>query len=84
MTLLDKRPDKLIYMANQIGKGFDARKPEEAVTEIAAHIKNFWEKRMIAQIFEHLDHGGQGLDPLPRQGLQRLRDAVQHPIVQDV
>jgi formate dehydrogenase subunit delta len=77
-------PDKLVYMANQIGKGFAARKPEEAVVEIAAHIKNFWEKRMIAQIFEHLDHGGHGLDPLPKQGLQRLRDNVQRPMVREI
>jgi formate dehydrogenase subunit delta len=67
-------------MANQIGKGLDAGKPEEAAAEIAAHIKNFWEKRMIAQMFEHLDHGGLGLDPLPKQGLQRLRDTVQRPM----
>ena len=63
---------KLIYMANQIGKAFALRAPDEAVTEITIHITKFWEKRMLAQIFAHVAAGGDGLDPLPLQALQRL------------
>ncbi len=69
--------DKLVYMANQIGKGFAMRKPEQAVLDIADHLKKFWEKRMLTQIFAHLDAGGQGLDDLPKQGLQKLREKMQ-------
>jgi formate dehydrogenase subunit delta len=72
-----KSLDRLVYMANQIGKGFAALPHDHAVTEIAAHIKSFWEKRMLAQIFSHLDNGGAGLDDRPKQGLQRLRETAQ-------
>ncbi len=66
---------RLIAMANQIGRAFAHRKHEEAVVEIAEHIKSFWEKRMLAQIYAHLDAGGEGLDALPRESLERLRGA---------
>jgi formate dehydrogenase subunit delta len=66
--------DKLIYMANQIGKAFARRPREEAIFEISSHIKKFWEKRMIAQIFAYLEHDGSALDELPKQSLQRLRE----------
>jgi formate dehydrogenase subunit delta len=64
-------------MANQIGKGFAALPHDRAVAEIAAHIKSFWEKRMLEQIFSHLEAGGAGLDERPKQGLQRLRNNAQ-------
>ena len=68
----DASLNKLIYMANQIGKAFALRPSDEAVSEIATHIKKFWEKRMLAQIFDHVEAGGAGLDTLPRQALQSL------------
>lgn len=63
---------KLIYMANQIGKAFALRPHDEAVTEISTHIKKFWEKRMLAQIYNHLAAGAAGVDPLPKQALEIL------------
>lgn len=63
---------KLIYMANQIGKAFALRPQDEAVSEISTHIKKFWEKRMLAQIFAHLETGASGLDPLPVLALKNL------------
>ncbi len=65
--------NKLIYMANQIGKAFALRTHEEAVTEISTHLKKFWEKRMLAQIYAHIEAGGPGLDPRPMEALQNLR-----------
>ena len=71
-------PDRLIYMANQIGKFFQSQGHDKAVPGIAEHIRKFWEPRMRAAIFAHLDAGGAGLDPeRPRrhrdaQGCQRL------------
>ena len=64
---------RLVAMANQIGRAFAHRKPEEAEKEIAEHFKSFWERRMLAQIHAHIDAGAEGLDPLPRQSLERIR-----------
>jgi formate dehydrogenase subunit delta len=64
---------RLVTMANQISRAFAHRKHDEAVVEVAEHIKSFWEKRMLAQIYAHLDAGGEGLDPLARESLERLR-----------
>jgi formate dehydrogenase subunit delta len=64
---------KLVYMANQIGKAFAALPHEQAVAEIATHLKSFWEKRMLARIFNYMDAGGAGIDDLPKLSLQNLR-----------
>jgi formate dehydrogenase subunit delta len=64
-------------MANQIDKGFAALPHDQAVAEIAAHIKSFWEKRMLAQIFSHLDEGGAGLDERAKQAVTFLKKSNQ-------
>ena len=48
------RDQKLVYMANQIGKFFASQGAEQAVTGTAEHIKKFWDPRMRAAIFAHL------------------------------
>ena len=68
-----KTLDKLVYMANQIGKFFAGQGPQAAVSGTAEHIKKFWDPRMRAQIFAHLKAGGAGLDPAVRQALETLR-----------
>lgn len=56
--------EKLVRMANQIASFF-ASQPEAArVDGVATHINKFWEPRMRRQLFEILDAGGDGLDPL--------------------
>ena len=35
------QPDRLVYMANQIGKFFEAQRADEVVPGIANHIKKF-------------------------------------------
>jgi formate dehydrogenase subunit delta len=67
--------NKLVYMANQIGKFFASRGQERAVAGIAEHIKKFWDPRMRAAIFAHLKDGGAGLDVNVRTALEQLRDA---------
>jgi formate dehydrogenase subunit delta len=67
--------DKLVYMANQIGKFFRSQGSEAAVKGTAEHIKKFWDPRMLKTIFAHLDAGGEGLDPPVRQALEQLRAA---------
>lgn len=65
---------RLIAMANQIARAF-ARLPEDqAISEVSNHIKSFWEKRMLRQIFDHLATGGAGLERIPQAALARLRD----------
>ncbi len=64
--------DKLIYMANQIGKFFASQGAEQAAAGTASHIQQFWDPRMRAQILAHLNAGGAGLDPVVRLALERL------------
>ena len=67
--------NKLVYMANQIGKFFASQGQERAVTGTAEHIKKFWDPRMRAAIFAHLADGGAGLDPNVRTALEQLAGA---------
>ncbi len=64
--------NKLVYMANQIGAFFAAQGHDKAVAGIADHIAKFWEPRMRAQIFAHLAHGGEGLDPFVKEAIEIL------------
>ncbi len=67
--------DKLVYMANQIGKFYATQGPEQAAAGTADHIKKFWDPRMRATILAHLLAGGQGLDPVVRAALECLTKA---------
>jgi formate dehydrogenase subunit delta len=66
-------PDKLVYMANQIGKFFQNQGHDKAVPGIAEHIRKFWDPRMRRMIFAHLDAGGAGLDPFVRDAIEGLK-----------
>lgn len=66
-------PDRLIYMANQIGAFFQSQGHDHAVAGIAEHIKKFWDPRMRKKIFEHLDNGGEGLKPNVLEALTSLK-----------
>src|SRR5882757_8210659 len=68
-------PDRLIYMANQIGWFFRSQGHDKAVPGIADHIKKFWDPRMRKAIFAHLHSGGAGLDPNVRDALETLKQA---------
>lgn len=67
-------PEKLVLMANQIGRFFDAQQDGKAVANIAEHIRKFWEPRMRRQMEAHIDAGGQGLIPDVRAAFERLRE----------
>ncbi|MBS9477441.1 formate dehydrogenase subunit delta [Ancylobacter radicis] len=75
--------DRLVYMANQIGKFFASQKQGKAVTGIAKHIKDFWDPRMRARMEDHIAAGGEGLDPLVLEALKTLppvtRDTIPVP-----
>ncbi len=65
--------DKLVYMANQIGKFFASQGAEKAPAAIAEHLTKFWDPRMRSKIVAHLDAGGAGLDPPVRNAVEKLR-----------
>ena len=68
-------PDRLIYMANQIGKFFNSQGADKAIPGIAEHIKKFWDPRMKSAILAHLDKGGEGLEPSVRDAIATLKKA---------
>ncbi len=66
-------PDKLTYMANQIGRFFASQGEEQAVPLIADHLLKFWDPRMRKAILTHLaEHGGKGLDLLVHKAVATL------------
>jgi formate dehydrogenase subunit delta len=68
-------PDKLAYMANQIGKFFAHRKHDAAVAAIADHLEKFWDPRMRGTILSQCDSVSDRLDPLVREAIAQLRNA---------
>lgn len=68
--------EKLVYMANQIGKFFASQGADKAPAAIAEHLRKFWDPRMRAGILAHLESGGAGLEPLVRQAVERLRETT--------
>ncbi len=67
--------DRLVYMANQIGKFFQSQGHHQAVAGVADHIRKFWDPRMRKAIFAHLDAGGAGLDPNVLEAIESLKAA---------
>ena len=72
-------PDRLVYMANQIGKFFEVQRADEVVPGIANHIKKFWDPRMRTAIFAYIDAGGEGIDPPVREALLKLKEEARQP-----
>jgi formate dehydrogenase subunit delta len=66
--------ERLIYMANQIGRNFATLLPDQAATATADHIAKFWDPRMRAMIFARLEAGGDGLDPVAHAAIRLLHD----------
>jgi formate dehydrogenase subunit delta len=66
--------DRLVMMANQIGKFFAPQRDGDPAAAIATHIRKFWDPRMRAAIVAHLDKGGEGLEDPVRQAVLRLKE----------
>ncbi len=66
-------PERLVYMANQIGRFFASQGADQAVAGTLEHLKLFWDPRMRAAIIAHLDAGGEGLAPDVRIAVERLK-----------
>jgi formate dehydrogenase subunit delta len=69
-------PDKLVYMANQIGKFFAHQGEQKAVAGIADHVRKFWDPRMRTAMDTHPDAGGAGLDPFVLQAMRSLKEGT--------
>ncbi len=65
----------LVRMANQIGQFFHSYPDhDEAVREVAAHLRRFWEPRMRHALVEHMSRGGDdGLLPLVSEALHLMQ-----------
>jgi formate dehydrogenase subunit delta len=66
-------PEKLAYMANQIGKFFAHQKHDRAVASITDHLEKFWDPRMRGTILAEYDSVKDQLDPLVQQAVEQLR-----------
>ncbi|MGE4247657.1 MAG: formate dehydrogenase subunit delta, partial [Parvibaculaceae bacterium] len=64
----------MVRMANQIADYFRAYPHEEAVREVANHLKSFWDPRMLKKIFEAVEHRtpDDGLDPLVVEAVRTI------------
>jgi formate dehydrogenase subunit delta len=66
------KPEKLVHMANQIGKFFSTQVKVDAAEAVAEHLRKFWDPRMRAEIGAYLAEGGKGLDPFVRQAVEMI------------
>ncbi len=65
----------LVKMANQIGAFFESMPDrEQAMADIATHIKKFWEPRMRKTILQKMDGGeAEELSPMVREAIEAHR-----------
>jgi formate dehydrogenase subunit delta len=70
------KPNNLIKMANQIGDFFAAMPDQDqAVKDVATHIKKFWEPSMRAYLLDHIKTSGdEGLKPIVRNAMRLVDD----------
>ena len=66
-------PEKMVRMANQIATFFKSQPKDDAATKVAAHLSDFWEPRMRAQLIEYVAAGGEGLDPVVIDATRQLQ-----------
>ena len=64
--------EKLIYMANQIGKFFAPQGAGAQIAGVEDHLRRFWDPRMRTQLIDHVRGGGGGLDTNVASAVVRL------------
>lgn len=70
--------ENLVKMANNIGQFFEAEPDrEQAIQDIASHLKRFWDPRMRIAIIAHVDQGGAGLLEIVATAVRVQKDALQ-------
>jgi formate dehydrogenase subunit delta len=70
--------DSLVTMANQIGSFFETMPDRQlALTDIAGHLKRFWEPRMRRSLLQYVDeHGGTQLKDIVLEAVQMHRASI--------
>ena len=70
--------DNLVTMANQIGAFFETMPDrQQALTDIAGHLKRFWEPRMRRSLLAHVDeHAGVQLKAIVLEAVRVHRAAI--------
>ena len=66
-------PERLVYMANQIGRFFATQGEDQAVAGTLDHLRQFWDPHMREEIVAYAKAGGEGLDPNVRAAVERLK-----------
>jgi formate dehydrogenase subunit delta len=65
--------DHLTKMANEISAFFEFESGrEQAVDDVAGHMRRFWDPRMRREIIAHLQQGGAGLSEVARAAVAKL------------
>ena len=54
-------PEKMVHMANQIATFFRTQPGGDASGKVAAHLRDFWDPEMRAQLRDYVEGGGAGL-----------------------
>ncbi|SMX38196.1 formate dehydrogenase subunit delta [Octadecabacter ascidiaceicola] len=65
-------PEKMTRMANQIATFFESQPDADKAGSVAAHLKEFWEPRMLEKLATHIQSGGEGLSPLALEASKRV------------
>lgn len=65
-------PEKLAYMANQIGRAFAYQQHDTAVASVAEHLVKFWDPRMRREIVAAARGEAVRLDPVVAEAVRRL------------
>lgn len=65
------RPDRLIAMANEISRFFAAQTGDGA-GQAADHLRRFWAPQMRAELAAWRASGGDGLEPVAAEAVDRL------------
>ena len=65
-------PEKMVTMANQIAAFFNTQ-PGDPAPKVAAHLSDFWEPRMRAQLQNYIQDGGTGLNPSVEEAARLLQ-----------
>ena len=73
--------EKLIYMANQIARNFEALGHDHAVEATADHLNHFWDPRMKSRITALSATAGDALMPTAAAAIAKL-DAGDDPAPQ--
>ena len=67
-------PEKMVRMANQIATFFESQPHADKAGQVAAHLIEFWEPRMLEKLSIHVSEGGDGMSELAIDGAKRVLD----------